>query len=193
MKRLFARCVCVVSACVALHACADDGNAPQIDTAIDTTPVRTVTAPGDSVEKIVSDVMNMFLEASREGSPTSDALDTLTLCDAGSATPYLPTALLATWELLPFETRGDTVVARASVTTVAEQDIDGRRGGFVARQRIRTDILEWDVYRTPEGNWVVCNGLRFGYVGADSLTRWVPEGASLESARQLADSISGRR
>jgi hypothetical protein len=72
---------------------------------------------------------------------------------------------------------------------VAEQDVDRRvPNGFVARQRVRTDVLEWDVIPTDDG-WQVCNGIRFGYRGADSLTRWLPEGASILTARVLADSV----
>jgi hypothetical protein len=81
------------------------------------------------------------------------------------------------------------VVARASVTTVAEQDVDRRSfERFVARQRVRTDVLEWDVIPTGEG-WQVCNGIRFGYRGADSLTSWLPAGTSIATARALADSV----
>ena len=44
-----------------------------------------------------------------------------------------------------------------------------------------------------EHRWVVCNGLRFGYRGADSLTSWRPEGSSYATARALADSIHAAR
>lgn len=48
--------------------------------------------------------------------------------------------------------------------------------------------LERDVRRTDDG-WMVCNGIRFGYRGADSLTRWIPEGSSYARAWALADSV----
>ncbi|MEO7521678.1 MAG: hypothetical protein ABIW79_07675 [Gemmatimonas sp.] len=112
-------------------------------------------------------------------------------CDDDAAA--FPSPLLATYEVLPSSLRGDTVVGRASVTTVGEQDIDRRAGdGFVARQRVRTDVLEWDVIPS-EGGWRVCNGIRFGYRGADSLTRWTPDGAGIKSARALADSLRAVR
>lgn len=137
--------------------------------------------------------LRTFLEASRETSPDPVALDTLGACGDGGQS-YFPTTMLAGFTLLPFESRGDTVVGRAEVVTVAEQDVDRRTPNhFVARQRIRSDVLEWDVIPTDEGGWVVCNGLRFGYRGTDSLTTWRPDGASYATARRLADSIAAAR
>jgi hypothetical protein len=136
-----------------------------------------------------------YLEASREGSPTRAALDTLARCD-GDGGLYLPATMLAAYEVLSAEAQRDLVVGRATVTTVAEQDEDRRNPGrLVARQRVRTDTLEWDVMTVgDDGGWRVCNGLRFGYrLAADSLTRWLPVGASYASARALADSIAAAR
>jgi hypothetical protein len=148
--------------------------------------------PSDSVASIAREVFEAFLDASREGSNAAVAVDTLTRCTGDNGT-YFPTMMLAEYTVQQLESRGDTVVARASVVTVAEQDIDRRVGGFVARQRIRTDVLEWDVYENEWGQWVVCNGLRFGYKGADSLTVWRPEGSSYRTARAMADSIAAAR
>lgn len=126
-----------------------------------------------------------WLDASVERTDTVPAYD-VAGCDEASA---FPSPLLARYEVMETRLRGDTVVARASVTTVAEQDVDRRSfERFVARQRVRTDVLEWDVIPTGDG-WQVCNGIRFGYRGADSLTRWLPEGASIVTARALADSV----
>ena len=134
--------------------------------------------------------LRSFFNASREGSATRDSLKVLTACGDDGGTSYFPTTLLAGYSLLPFDMHGDTVVARASVVTVAEQDVDRRSSRFTARQRVREDVLEWDVIPTDEpGHWVVCNGLRFGYLGADSLTTWRPDGASYSTARSLVDSI----
>ena len=132
-----------------------------------------------------------FFDASREGSPTRDSLRSLTACDdGGDSESWFPSTLLAGYSLLPFDMRGDTVVARASVVTVAEQDVDRRTSRFTARQRVREDVLEWDVIPSDNSaGWVVCNGLRFGYIGADSLTTWSPTGASYTTARALVDSI----
>ena len=61
--------------------------------------------------------------------------------------------MLAGYTLLPSEFRGDTIIGRAEVVTVAEQDIDRRaRNRFVARQRVRSDVLEWDVYADESGD-----------------------------------------
>ena len=134
--------------------------------------------------------LRSFFNASREGSTTRDSLAALTACGDDGGESYFPTTLLAGYSLLPFDMHGDTVVARASVVTVAEQDIDRRTSRFIARQRVREDVLEWDVIPTDEpGQWVVCNGLRFGYMGADNLTTWRPEGASYKTALALVDSI----
>lgn len=134
--------------------------------------------------------LRSFFNASREGSTTHDSLAVLTACGDDGGSSYFPTTLLAGYSLLPFDMHGDTVVARASVVTVAEQDVDRRSARFTARQRVREDVLEWDVIPTDEpGHWVVCNGLRFGYLGADSLTTWRPDGASYKTARALVDSI----
>lgn len=131
-----------------------------------------------------------FLDASREGSPTRDSLAALTNCGDQSGESYFPTTILAGYSVLPSDIRGDTVIGHASVVTVAEQDVDRRNSGFSARQRIREDVLEWDVIPTEDGqHWVVCNGIRFGYFGADSLTTWRPDGASYTTARALVDSI----
>lgn len=181
----------VLAAFAAMFGCGADENAGSASGRDNSE--QAAAAIHDSLAVPATRALVAFLQASREGSATSDDLETLTLCDAASATPFFPTRLLAAWTVLPFETRGDTVVARASVVTVAEQDIDRRGGGFVARERIQSDVLEWDVYRTAEGQWVVCNGLRFGYKGADSLTQWRPEGASLERAMRLVDSIGAAR
>ena len=148
-------------------------------------------SPADSARMTAAQhALKAFLDASRESTPDPIALDTLGACGEG-AQSYFPTTLLAGYTLLAFESRGDTVVGRAEVVSVAEQDIDRRAADrFIARQRVRSDVLEWDVIPDGEGHWAVCNGLRFGYHGADSLTTWRPDGASYGTARRLADSIA---
>jgi len=102
--------------------------------------------------------------------------------------------MLGGFELLNPTSRADTVVARAVVTTVAEQDVDRvHPGHFVARMRVRQDTLEWDILRSRSGDSVVCNGLRFGLTAPDSLTTWRPAGASAAAARALADSIGDEK
>lgn len=140
-----------------------------------------------------------WLDASQESGATVRDLakaDSLAACgDGGGA--YFPSMLLADYQLRASAMRGDTVVARAEVVTVAEQDIDRRADGFIARERVRRDVLEWDLVPRAasqhEPGWAICNGLRFGYRGADSLTTWRPEGSSWQSARRLADSVRATR
>ena len=152
-----------------------------------------VARPDPIVARAAELTLRAWLDASREGSRTASALDTLGACDDGGGS-YFPTTLLANYVILPFESRGDTIVGRAEVVTVAEQDIDRRATDrFVARQRIRQDILEWDLIPVDAHHWVVCNGLRFGYRGADSLTTWRPDSTSYATARALLDSIVAAR
>jgi hypothetical protein len=155
------------------------------------TALKTPATAADSARTTAAEAaLVAWLDASMERAGRESAYD-VSECDDDAAA--FPSPLLATYEVLSSSLRGDTVVARASVTTVGEQDIDRRAGDrFVARQRIRTDVLEWDVIPVAEG-WRVCNGIRFGYRGADSLTRWMPDGAGIESARALADSVRAAR
>lgn len=154
-------------------------------------PPVAFTPPDSVALREGSQALADYLDASREGSPRRDRLATLTACPDGETSAQGP--MLATFEILPPTARADTVVARAVVTTVAEQDVDRiHRGYFIARMRVRRDTLEWDVLRTESGDRVICNGLRFGLTAPDSLTAWRPNGASLAAARALADSIAQR-
>jgi hypothetical protein len=186
--------LCVPLFVVALSACRGD-SAPEVvqDAGGVAAPAIPSTPPDSGTFLAAQRTLVAFLDASREATLDPAALDTLAACGDGGQ-PYFPTTILAGYSLLPFEFRGDTIIARAEVVTVAEQDIDRRATDrFVARQRLRTDVLEWDVFADESGRWVVCNGLRFGYRGVDSLTTWRPDGASYESAMRQADSIAGAR
>lgn len=137
--------------------------------------------------------LTRYLDASRESTPDAAAVASLTDCGEDGQS-FFPSSLLAGYTVLNLDGLGDTLVGRAEVVTVAEQDVDRRQPNqFVARQRVRADVLEWDVIRNDDGGWSVCNGLRFGYRGADSLTTWRPEGASYASAKRLADSVAAVR
>ena len=152
-------------------------------------PAVAATPPDSADIQAADDALRSFLNASREGSETRSRLPSLTSCHAGEATS--PGPMLARFELLDPSFRGDTIVGRAVVTTVADQDVDRIHPGyFIARLRVRSDTLEWDVFRGDSGAWVVCNGLHFGLTAPDSLTAWRPAGASAASARILADSIA---
>ena len=174
-----------------ISACGQ-GNTSTIDSAVgarEAPTVALVDPPDSATIASAVEALVRFLDASREGSPTRSSLGELTSCGSGDETP-VPGPMLATYALLPAMTRADTVVGRAVVTTVAEQDLDRRHPGyFVARLRIRSDTLEWDVLPSAAGGWVVCNGLAFGLTAADSLTEWRPEGASASRARAMADSM----
>jgi len=130
-----------------------------------------------------------YLEASREGSPTATALDTLLGCDARGAF-VLPVTMLGAYRVLsPPSGAGDTLLGRAIVVTVAEQRADRRnRDHYLARQRLEEDTLEWDLVRSGE-RWTVCNGVQFGFHQPEDATTWFPLGASRATARRLADSV----
>lgn len=184
-----------LGALVAVVSCAPRGDMPRDSANAATSAPAAATAiiaPDSATVRAATSALGQFLDASREGSSTRAALSRLTACPAGEDTAAGP--MLAAFELLPAIARADTVVGRAVVTTVAEQDVDRQHPGyFVARLRVRSDTLEWDVLRAESGDWVVCNGLRFGLTAPDSLTTWRPLGASAMAARALADSIAARR
>jgi len=185
--------VCVVGLAMFVVACSRgrDAGRDSAAGAIAAVPPVAVTPPDSLALRAGSQALADFLDASREGSPTRDRLGALTACPDGDVVAQGP--MLAKFELLPPAWRADTVVARAVVTTVAEQDVDRIHPGyFIARMRVRRDTLEWDVLRTESGDRVVCNGLRFGLTAPDSLTAWRPNGASAAAARALADSIADR-
>ena len=193
MIRRLAPCLTAILATgVALASCAR-ADIPNADSAAAVEPIVADVAPPDSATVTeATRALASYLEASREGSPTRDSLLYLTACPEG--VDDVPGPMLAAFEVLPATTRADTVVGRAVVTTVADQEIDRQHPGyFVARIRVRSDTLEWDVLRAEAGDWVVCNGLRFGLDAPDSLTAWRPNGASAATARALADSIGARR
>ena len=146
--------------------------------------------PGDSLSATVYNppreavaVFDAYLTASRRMGDRA-TVESLSCEDGGAG--QLPTQLLASWVVVSHEPRGDTVVVRAQVTTVAEIDVD-RRGVLVGRQRVRSDILEWDIFVDDNANWVVCNGLRFGFSGDTGQVSWRPEGASFESVLSRLD------
>ena len=150
-------------------------------------PPARAASPGDlgTAERALA----AYLDASRDGSPTAAALDTLLGC-GGRGAFVLPITLLGAYRVLPAAGAGDTLVGRAVVVTVAEQRADRRnRDRYLARQRVEVDTLEWDVVRSEEGGWQVCNGIQFGYHEAESATTWYPLGASRASVRRAADSV----
>jgi hypothetical protein len=194
MTRRHVRVLSTFVAALAIAACARDADVTRdsVDAIADVAAPVPVTPPDSATMREAARALAAFLEASREGSATRSALPRLTSCPTGDAPA--PGPMLAAYEVLPAAMRGDTVVGRAVVTTVAEQDVDRQHPGyFIARLRVRRDTLEWDVLRVESGDWVVCNGLRFGLTAPDSLTTWRPSGAAAASARALADSLAARR
>ena len=159
----------------------------------------TAMRPDSAAVRAAETALTQWLSVSREGAPTATTshgiMPAATSGDCGEGGgSWFPTTLLADFIVLPSEIRGDTIVGRAEVTTVAEQDIDRRATNrFLARQRVQRTVLEWDVIPTNDGQWAICNGLRFGYRGADSVTTWRPEGSSYQTARAVADSVFAAR
>jgi hypothetical protein len=179
----------------AIASCAPRGES-RTDSATASPPTSAaaeaaITPPDSATMRAATDALRQFLEASREGSTTRASLERLTACPWGN--DAAPGPMLAAFALLPSTARADTVVGRAVVTTVADQDVDRQHPGyFVARLRVRSDTLEWDLLRSASGDWAVCNGLRFGLTAPDSLTTWRPAGASISRARALVDSVAER-
>jgi len=181
----------VLTAIVTVTSCTAEAE-PSVDSATATAAVARMVPPDSAAIREATAALAAYLDASREGSATRGSLPRLTSCPEGG--DPAPGPMLAAFELLQAATRADTVVGRAVVTTVADQDVDRQHPGFfVARLRVRSDTLEWDLLRAESGDWVVCNGLRFGLDAPDSLTAWRPNGASAAAARALADSIGARR
>ena len=180
-------------ACVIVFAGCESEREPAQDSAVGAPSAAVAfTPPDSSALRAATSALGAYLDASREGSATREQLAELTSCPGGADQAQGP--MLAAFQLLPATSRADTVVGRAIVTTVAEQDVDRVHPGyFVARLRIRRDTLEWDVLRSESGGWAICNGLRFGLTAPDSLTAWRPTGASAARARALADSIAAER
>jgi hypothetical protein len=189
----------VLSLAAALYACGEraepslpagepTGEGARTARVASSVPLASAAVPAPVLAR-AEQALRDFLDASREGVADHQRVAQLTACGdpAGS---WFPSTLLAAYTVLPSEMREDTIVGRASVVTVAEQDVDrGARDRFTARLRVRTDVLEWDLLADDAEQWMVCNGLRFGYRGADSLTTWRPDGASHAEARRLADSV----
>lgn len=173
--------------------------APEPPSRVDTTVASVEVAPialrADSATLArATAALAAFLEASREGSTTRSELARLVACPGSDVTSAVAGPMLAAYELLPPRARADTVIGRAVVTTVAEQDVDRRHPGyFVARVRVRADTLEWDLVPAGDGAWAVCHGLSFGLTAPDSLIEWRPSGASRATARAMADSIAASR
>jgi hypothetical protein len=94
------------------------------------------TPPDPETLAAAERVLRAFLDASRESTLDPSSLDTLGVCGDGGQS-YFPSTLLAGYTLLPFESRGDTIVGRAEVVTVAEVDIDRRARDVVHRARAR--------------------------------------------------------
>ncbi len=196
--------VLVLTIVLSLGACAghgdSDASASATGAADAVLPMPTTAMrPDSTVVRAAETALARWLSVSREGAPTATTLHGIVPdanggdCGDGAGS-WFPTTLLADFILLPSEIRGDTIVGRAEVTTVAEQDVDRRSlNRFLARQRVQRTVLEWDVIPTDDGQWTICNGLRFGYRGADSVTTWRPEGSSYQTARALADSVFAAR
>ena len=180
---------------LALVACArDDRPVPVLPPPAATAPTAAPAAPAPPATaadlRAAESALAAYLDASRDGSATAAARDTLLGCDGGRAF-VLPITILGAYRVLPASGAGDTLLGRAVVVTVAEQRMDRRnRGRYLARQRVAEDTLEWDLVRGDDGaGWTVCNGLQFGFHEPEDATTWFPLGTSRATARALADSV----
>ena len=155
-------------------------------------PVRPDVPPGDPAVAALDRYLALSLADAPEGGTAPDALAALLGCEMPFE-PELPAELLAAYAISGRGRRGDTVVVRARVLTVAEQDRGrGDPARLVATQRVRPGEWEWDLVE-QDGAWRVCTGPRFGFVGEPAGTTWRTEGASLETARALAATVRAER
>lgn len=155
-------------------------------------PVRPELPPGDPAVA----ALDRYLALSLADVPGSDAapgeLAALLGCDMPFE-PELPAELLAAYTVSGFGRRGDTIIVRARVLTVAEQDrARGDPARLTASQRVRQGEWEWDLVE-QDGAWRVCTGPRFGFVGDPAATTWRTEGASLTTAFELAAQVRAER
>ena len=139
-------------------------------------------------------VVNEYLRRATPRMSVSAEPDSLFACDQfGSGNPEL---VLAKHRLLGSEMRGDTVVVRAAVVSVAQVRL--KEDGYEVEQGIRDDTLSWSVIKNPSTDrWGICgfsregpDFLRIQYL--DSRTTW-RGGATLQSVQRLADSIAMAR
>jgi hypothetical protein len=182
----------VVSAAMAaaavIAACAPSGGDAGDSSAVDAASTETFIPGFDSTDA-ASMALATYLDGVREGGQRPEgSLDVIAGC-GGDTAVYHPVEMLAAWEITGRTPRGDTTVMRARAWTVAEEDaMETTPPRYMAVQRTRESEWEWDVVHDGS-RWHICNGPRFGFVGADSVTSWRPATASRATARALADSV----
>jgi hypothetical protein len=173
----------LVAACHGSRAASDSGAAASMP------EMEQLPKPQDSISvRFAEAALERFLDLSRDGYAGPRVMwDTIVGCNP-PAEPSFPLLMLARGKVLSSAMRGDTVVTQAEVLSVAAQERDPRRRDrYYASQRVQRDTMEWDVVPDARsGRWLVCNGLRFGFVGPDSLTTWSSADESLFRARALA-------
>jgi hypothetical protein len=104
---------------------------------------------------------------------------------------------VASFNVLSVAPSGDDMIARAEVTSVAEQHLDTIAANrTVVLARIRADTLEWRMSQRPLGaQWRVCgfatNGYDLGSYGRPELIRYLP--ADMNRAKLLAEADSIER
>lgn len=102
---------------------------------------------------------------------------------------------LADFKVIGVALRGDSALATAVITTVADQVDRGR--GWVATPRIETDTAHWQMARSRDGErrWLVCGDAveGFGVLMVGREVRWRPATASARTARAAVDSIRRAR
>jgi len=137
-------------------------------------------------------VFEAFLNESRVTNE-NHVPDSLFTCDVPGMTDRR--IGLASSEVLSVDLRGDSALASAWVVSVADETESGEVADLnVATIDVRTDTLQWRLTRNPQtGRWGVCGysleGVDFMWGGRNVRRTWRPQGASLERARAMADSI----
>jgi len=102
---------------------------------------------------------------------------------------------LATFRVLGAASSGDSALASAEVTSVAEESLDTVAAiSYVTTVRTRVDTLQWEMTRSVKnGQWGVCgfsrNGADFRIYGTDRQTRWIPPGNSWAAVKITAQKL----
>jgi hypothetical protein len=187
----------VTLAALLLTACGVRSDAvPRLDStavAVATVSTRIAGSPSPARVPDAERRLAMFLEGSQSGS--SSGPDSLWSCHPDGMTDRYLT--LATSRVLDSSQQGDTVIARAEVTTVASEVGDPKVAyRYVTTVRTRTDTMEWKMTRDSTGKWGVCDyplqRVGFGNYGNDAHTTWKPAGYTWSRVERIADSIRAR-
>jgi hypothetical protein len=135
-----------------------------------------------------------FLTAALETTPARpDLFKDLQACLPDA--PATASLWVGDFRIEPFEKHGDTLVARAQVTSVAEQKEDSATTPrFVVYARVKSEMLHWPmVLDSVSRTWKVCGfseeGYDLGGYGLSTNTRFVPDNETRQSLLARVDSL----